>query len=51
MTADKKHSKVLEGITDIRDESDRNGIRAVIEFKKAMSENDVEKFLNTYLRN
>ncbi|MDU1833107.1 MAG: DNA gyrase subunit A [Finegoldia magna] len=45
MTADKKHSKVLEGITDIRDESDRNGIRAVIEFKKAMSENDVEKVL------
>ncbi len=34
MTADKKHSKALENITDIRDESDRNGIRAVIEFKK-----------------
>lgn len=33
MTADKT-SKALENITDIRDESDRNGIRAVIEFKK-----------------
>ncbi|MGG7078035.1 DNA topoisomerase IV subunit A [Clostridium sardiniense] len=45
MTADKKHAKVLEGITDIRDESDRNGVRAVIEFKKALSESDVDKVL------
>lgn len=45
MTADKKHAKVLEGITDIRDESDRNGVRAVIEFKKSLSENDVDKVL------
>lgn len=45
MTADKKHAKVLEGITDIRDESDRNGIRAVIEFKKAFTEVEVEKVL------
>ncbi|MGL4571171.1 MAG: DNA topoisomerase IV subunit A [Clostridium sp.] len=45
MTADKKHAKVLEGITDIRDESDRNGVRSVVEFKKAMSEADVDKVL------
>lgn len=45
MTADKKHAKVLEGITDIRDESDRNGIRAVIEFKKSFNQNDVAKVL------
>ena len=30
MTADKKHQKALESITDIRDESDRTGVRAVI---------------------
>lgn len=45
MTGDKKHSKALESITDIRDESDRNGIRAVIEFKKAADEDTVEKVL------
>ena len=45
MTADKKHAKVLEGITDIRDESDRNGIRAVIDFKKSFNQNDVAKVL------
>ena len=45
MTADKKHAKVLEGITDIRDESDRNGIRAVIEVKKSFNQNDVAKVL------
>lgn len=45
MTADKKHAKVLEGITDIRDESDRNGVRAVIEFKKSLSESDADKVL------
>ncbi|WP_297634260.1 DNA topoisomerase IV subunit A [uncultured Clostridium sp.] len=45
MTGDKKHAKVLEGITDIRDESDRNGIRAVIEFKKAVDEKIVDKVL------
>ena len=43
MTGDKKHAKALELITDIRDESDRNGIRAVIEFKKSADENAVEK--------
>ncbi|MGL4874120.1 MAG: DNA gyrase subunit A, partial [Clostridium sp.] len=45
MTGDKKHSKVLESITDIRDESDRNGIRAVIEFKKATDEKSIDKVL------
>ena len=34
---------VLTGISDIRDESDRNGIRAVIEVKK---DGDAEKILN-----
>ncbi|MGI6140354.1 MAG: DNA gyrase subunit A [Caldicoprobacterales bacterium] len=34
---------VLTGISDIRDESDRNGIRAVIEIKK---DGDEEKILN-----
>lgn len=34
---------VLTGIADIRDESDRNGIRAVIEVKK---DGDAEKILN-----
>ncbi len=45
MTADKRHSKALESITDIRDESDRAGIRAVIEFKKAADEGAVDKVL------
>lgn len=34
---------VLNGIADVRDESDRNGIRAVIEVKK---DGDAEKILN-----
>ena len=38
MTGDKKHAKALESISDIRDESDRSGIRAVIEFKKNVDE-------------
>jgi topoisomerase-4 subunit A len=45
MTADKKHQKALESITDIRDESDRTGVRAVIEFKKAVDEQTAEKIL------
>ena len=45
MTGDKKHAKALESITDIRDESDRTGIRAVIEFKKAVDEEMAEKVL------
>ena len=34
MTGDKKHAKALESIIDIRDESDRTGIRSVIEIKR-----------------
>lgn len=45
MTADKRHQKVLEGIMDIRDESDRNGVRAVIEFKKQVDLETAEKIL------
>jgi topoisomerase-4 subunit A len=45
MTGDKKHQKSLEAITDIRDESDRTGIRAVIELKKAADEELAEKIL------
>ena len=43
MTGDKKHSKALDVISDIRDESDRNGTRAVIEFKKNANLEIVEK--------
>lgn len=45
MTADKKHSKALEYIADIRDESDRNGIRAVIEFKKSTDKDTIDRVL------
>ena len=45
MTGDKRHQKALEAITDIRDESDRSGIRAVIEFKKAADEDTADKVL------
>ena len=45
MTADKKHSKALDSITDIRDESDRTGIRAVVEFKKTTDENMADKVM------
>ena len=45
MTGDKKHQKALEAITDIRDESDRRGIRAVIELKKAADEDTADKIL------
>ncbi|MEN8434999.1 DNA topoisomerase IV subunit A [Clostridium septicum] len=45
MTGDKRHAKALEAITDIRDESDRNGIRAVIELKKAIDEDGADKIL------
>lgn len=50
MTADKKHSKALEGIIDIRDESDRTGIRAVIELKKAIENDGAEKILKYLLK-
>ncbi|ATD54592.1 DNA topoisomerase IV subunit A [Clostridium chauvoei] len=45
MTGDKRHSKALEAIIDIRDESDRNGVRAVIELKKAIDEDGADKIL------
>ncbi|KEH97376.1 DNA topoisomerase IV subunit A [Clostridium massiliodielmoense] len=45
MTADKKHSKALDSIYDIRDESDRNGIRAVIELKKSADMEEAERVL------
>ena len=45
MTGDKKHQKVLEAISDIRDESDREGIRAVIEFKKSTDVDQADKIL------
>lgn len=45
MTGDKRHQKALEAITDIRDESDRTGIRAVIELKKAADEDIADKIL------
>ncbi len=45
LTGDKKHSKSLESIADIRDESDRNGIRAVVEFKKNTAEDVAERVL------
>ena len=45
MTGDKRHQKVLEPIADIRDESDRTGIRSVIEFKKSVDYEQAEKVL------
>ena len=45
MTGDKRHAKALESIIDIRDESDRNGIRAVIELKKNIEEDTADKVL------
>ncbi|MEG0132517.1 MAG: DNA topoisomerase IV subunit A [Clostridium sp.] len=45
LTGDKKHGKAVESIADIRDESDRNGIRAVVEFKKNTSDETAERVL------
>lgn len=45
MTADKRHQRALDGIFDIRDESDREGIRAVIEFKRGVDEETAQKIL------
>ena len=45
MTGDKRHQKALEAITDIRDESDRTGIRAVVELKKAADRDTADKIL------
>lgn len=45
MTGDKRHQKALEAITDIRDESDRSGIRAVVELKKVADYDTADKVL------
>lgn len=45
MTGDKRHARFLESISDIRDESDRTGMRAVIEFKKNIEADSSEKVL------
>ncbi|MBB6696451.1 DNA topoisomerase IV subunit A [Clostridium algidicarnis] len=45
MTGDKKHAKYLESIVDIRDESDRTGVRSVVELKKTVEYEDAEKVL------
>lgn len=50
MTGDKKHQKFLESITDIRDESDRQGIRAVIELKKTADEKQADLVLKYLLK-
>ncbi|RXM78577.1 DNA topoisomerase IV subunit A [Clostridium tetani] len=51
MTGEKRHSRALEYISDIRDESDRNGIRAVIEFKRSTDREIVEKTLKYLYKN
>ncbi len=50
MTTDKKSQKILEIISDIRDESDRDGVRAVIEFKKNVDIDNCEKVLKYLYR-
>ena len=39
--AENVKNNIIDGISDLRDESDRNGVRVVIELKK-----DVEKAIN-----
>lgn len=50
MTADKRYSRALEPILDIRDETDRTGIRAVIELKKSADEETAQKVLKYLLK-
>jgi len=50
MTADKRHSRSLESIVDIRDESDRTGLRSVIEFKKSTSKETATKVLKYLMK-
>ena len=45
MTGDKKHAKALESIIDIRDETDRSGVRSVIELRKSADEETADKVL------
>ena len=42
-----KHNNVLPGIAEVRDESDRNGIRIVIEIKKEAKIDVIYKYLMT----
>jgi DNA gyrase subunit A len=44
------NNKVIEGISDIRDESDRNGMRIVIELKKSANEEVVKNQLLKHTR-
>ncbi|MFP4330174.1 MAG: DNA topoisomerase (ATP-hydrolyzing) subunit A [Spirochaetaceae bacterium] len=50
--ADLVRDKRLEGISDLRDESDRNGLRIVIELKKGVSPKIIlnQLFMNTQLQ-
>lgn len=50
MTGDKRHQKALESISDIRDESDRTGIRAVIELKKSVDATTADTVLKYLLK-
>ena len=50
MTAEKKHLRALESIVDIRDESDRTGLRSVIEFKKSTDKETATKVLKYLLK-
>ena len=43
--ADMVHDKTIEGISDIRDESDRSGMRIVIELKRDVNANIVLNYL------
>lgn len=43
MTADRRHQKQLEAINEIRDESGRLGVRAVIEFKRNTTKEEAER--------
>ena len=45
MTADRRHARALDAVTDIRDESDRTGIRSVIELKKSADAETADKIL------
>lgn len=50
LTGDKRHQKALEAISEIRDESGRNGIRAVVELRRNTSEDHAEKVLKYLLK-
>jgi len=47
-TAKAVNNKIIEGVSDIRDESDRKGMRIVIELKKGADANVVENKLYKY---